>query len=651
MLNRYAALRFLATLLVAVLIGAMPLHHAAAQAPEITAQEFIDVFESGEERGIQVFGAGPIDSTADADLQAILSATGPNQTYDFRPFADRDSLSGEGLIQFLSLADAQAEGIPGSTNPAFADAEYVVAITMLVDVPETGTVFPVEVYEYVSISTGGGYERYGSVLPLEVTIPTIGTVSGTTTTTYEEIDPPDPATKQTWSLPLQAGSTPTMWMDEVRASISTSYESGPLPPSTTTQEEAINGVVDGYGTLRTPAGSFEVIRIRRDETVDPSSGAPFTLREYDFIGVDLGTSLAAMQEREDGVYDITYTTPTEEAPAVADITSGQTGVIFDLDDPNSLGLGLNLQSNTGSGSLTLSRFNTAPLNVSFTGSAEAPDGSTITPNTIWEEWYFAIENDGLSGFTAEVCIDIAGVGGITNANRLVLLTRDFASQPWTPLASSLSGNELCAAVNSFSQFAVGANGADNALPVELTAFDAALDAGAAQLRWETASETNNAGFEVERAVNGTGGWTQIGFVEGAGTTSAPQAYRFTDAHLPFTASHVTYRLRQVDTDGAFAYSSAVEVALNAPDRLTLHPSYPNPASAAATLRYALPTAGPVQLAVYDLLGRRVALLAAGEQPAGRQEITFDTSRLASGVYLIRLQAGGQVQSGRLTVLR
>ncbi len=80
-------------------------------------------------------------------------------------------------------------------------------------------------------------------------------------------------------------------------------------------------------------------------------------------------------------------------------------------------------------------------------------------------------------------------------------------------------------------------------------------------------------------------------------------------------------------------------------------AYPNPFRSRATLRFALEEAGPVRLAVYDALGREVAVLVDGAVEAGQHAAAFDGSGLAAGVYLWRLEAGGQVQTGRLTLLR
>ncbi len=191
---------------------------------------------------------------------------------------------------------------------------------------------------------------------------------------------------------------------------------------------------------------------------------------------------------------------------------------------------------------------------------------------------------------------------------------------------------------------------DQVLPVELVAFTVTGAEQGTLLAWRTASETNNAGFEVERSVEGTP-FASIGFVEGHGTTSTPQAYRFTDDALPFTAEHVTYRLKQIDVDGAFAYSPAVELDRGAPSQLALHPNFPNPVRDQTTIRYELPRPGTVQLNVFDVMGRRVAQLVSGPQQGGRNETTFRADRLPSGVYFIRLHVDGQSLSRQMTVVR
>jgi serine protease AprX len=85
--------------------------------------------------------------------------------------------------------------------------------------------------------------------------------------------------------------------------------------------------------------------------------------------------------------------------------------------------------------------------------------------------------------------------------------------------------------------------------------------------------------------------------------------------------------------------------------LTFEAPYPNPVRASATLRFSLPEATRVRLAIYDAMGREVARLADGEQAAGAHTVLLDARTLAAGTYVSRLEAGGRVQTQRLVVVR
>jgi len=211
---------------------------------------------------------------------------------------------------------------------------------------------------------------------------------------------------------------------------------------------------------------------------------------------------------------------------------------------------------------------------------------------------------------------------------------------------------------------------DVRLPVELTSFMAtyyapASSPGAVRLSWETASETQNAGFTVQRAAETdregrATRWTDLGFVPGAGTTERPQAYRFTDeldalageGAPTFGAGALRYRLRQRDLDGSVELSDVVTVRLPAPPALDLEPPYPNPSRGAVTAVYALPAPGPVQVALYNALGQRVRLLADETRPAGRYALTPRLEGLPSGTYFLRLTTpSGTTVTRPLTLVR
>jgi hypothetical protein len=88
-----------------------------------------------------------------------------------------------------------------------------------------------------------------------------------------------------------------------------------------------------------------------------------------------------------------------------------------------------------------------------------------------------------------------------------------------------------------------------------------------------------------------------------------------------------------------------------PVAVSLHPNYPNPFNPSTTLRYDLDEPGPVRLEVYDLTGRRVALLVDGPAPAGRHTAEFNAAGLASGFYIARLNAGGTIQHRKMLLVR
>jgi hypothetical protein len=85
---------------------------------------------------------------------------------------------------------------------------------------------------------------------------------------------------------------------------------------------------------------------------------------------------------------------------------------------------------------------------------------------------------------------------------------------------------------------------------------------------------------------------------------------------------------------------ATEDDAEIPTDFALESNYPNPFNPTTVIRYALPQRAPVRLSVYDVQGRRVAVLVvASEQPAGRYEVAFEAGALPSGVYFYQIEAG------------
>jgi parallel beta-helix repeat protein len=199
----------------------------------------------------------------------------------------------------------------------------------------------------------------------------------------------------------------------------------------------------------------------------------------------------------------------------------------------------------------------------------------------------------------------------------------------------------------FTPFALG----DISLPVELVEFLGRKTHNAILLSWKTASELNNAGFEVQRRSENhraSAEWQVLGFIRGRGTTTDMQSYSFLDK----TASgKVQYRLKQIDFDGRFTYSAVIEVDAGTPKEFVLEQNYPNPFNPTTTFTYQLPVASLVKLEVFDVLGRKVATLVNEAQSAGTHRVVFNASGFSSGVYFYRLQAGNFSSTQKMMLLK
>lgn len=196
------------------------------------------------------------------------------------------------------------------------------------------------------------------------------------------------------------------------------------------------------------------------------------------------------------------------------------------------------------------------------------------------------------------------------------------------------------------------------LPVELSSFTASLiENNFVHLRWSTFTSVNNQGFEVEKSVishqssvgNDSTGWEKIGFVESMGNSNTLMEYSFTD-ETQHSSPIVKYRLKMIDFDGTSSYSDVVEVQ-TVPLNFELSQNYPNPFNPSTTISWQSPVDSRQTLKVYDIIGNEIATLVDEYRSAGRHEINFDASNLASGVYIYRFMTEGYSETKKMVLLR
>ncbi len=175
------------------------------------------------------------------------------------------------------------------------------------------------------------------------------------------------------------------------------------------------------------------------------------------------------------------------------------------------------------------------------------------------------------------------------------------------------------------------------LPVELINFQAELYDRDVELQWATASEENNAGFEIQHSsLTSTGDWESVGFVEGHGSTLEEQTYSYRVANLD-PGLH-KFRLKQVDYDGQFEYSPIVETVVDLPSTHALSSAYPNPFNPSTQFSLSTRDNSEVKVTLFDALGNLVETLFHGNFRAGQtKHFTIDGSKMASGIYLYRLE--------------
>lgn len=253
--------------------------------------------------------------------------------------------------------------------------------------------------------------------------------------------------------------------------------------------------------------------------------------------------------------------------------------------------------------------------------------------------YWQIDRTAGSG-NANVALywEAANQSGITNCPDLTIAR--WSGSTWEERAATTGGGSSCtgtgsglittnAVVTAFSPFTFGSKlSGVNPLPIELTDFRAVCGNAAVNLSWRTASEKGNSQFILERSSDGNE-WTDIAYIKGAGTSTQPKEYGFTD-RVPGVAVYY-YRLSQVDFDGKKETFPLIAVnCISSTENVRV---YPNPAGSFVTLEFELSKDyGAGLIKITDNLGKTCL-----EQPVNLAKGTFSRQlslNLPAGSYTI-----------------
>lgn len=275
------------------------------------------------------------------------------------------------------------------------------------------------------------------------------------------------------------------------------------------------------------------------------------------------------------------------------------------------------------------------------------------------------------GLTKVTCNWVEGAGclGAPSSDVWSPLVNGHEQQQWIVWHDVVpTGTQIYIHVTNLSCPVATANAlcivADASLSVDLHSFSAHQQGATVKLNWVTESETDNAGFILERA-NGhsplewqpIASYTTHAALSGQGNTSEQTEYSFVDETAECSETYC-YRLSDANTQGNVTVQDLLSITLDAaPEATVLKPAYPNPFNPSTKIQYELAENSSVTLKVVDILGRHVQTLVPGEnKSAGSYSVHWNSRSdqgldVPSGVYFLVMQAGAIVKTQKVMLVR
>jgi len=366
--------------------------------------------------------------------------------------------------------------------------------------------------------------------------------------------------------------------------------------------------------------------------------AQITITATDPSGATATETFTAVVENRPDDEDV----PTEQSKStVAPSESGDADASF-----GDTGVEASFQNVQSSGTVT----------VEFVPDSNAtgnPDFSVSFENVSGYRW--DIENEGTNFGSADVAFslqdtDVVGIQDPSNVTLLVASDRDGTFETVTTEYDSQREVLIAKGLTGFSTFRMASNSSGNQLPVEMAGFTATETESGALLEWRTASETGNAGFEVQHQGPDATGFTSVAFVEGAGTTTSPQRYEYRLSGLE-TGTH-RFRLQQRDTDGTTTLTDPVVLAISTERALTFKVTGPNPVQQETQLTFTVKKGGRAEVNLYNVLGQRVrTLFSQAATPGERYTIAVKAGGLPTGKYFAQLSGPSGTRTQQIVIVR
>ena len=480
----------------------------------------------------------------------------------------------------------------------------------------------------------------------------------------------------TWPIPtgLTASSNYSIRISDASSSTTYDYSNAYFTlynlPSDPTDISVTNGSITqtDIGLEWTGASpEFRVVRTTGGPASTPTSGTLV----YEGTAISAtATSLTANSTYFFTVYgkssgSSTYSNGNQYLCAVTEATSGTTTATVPTGQTGEFTFGttgsvidININSDPDGGSLGSEKFTSSPSgDNSISGSATAPDASTVTPNIFSSEQYWTINSTltGTNNFT--VYFDISGLSGVNNPDKLLILKRD--SGGWIAQNTLRNGNQLYTDIISFSDFIIGADSGDNPLPVNLSSFTVAYISGSPVINWVTQSETDNIGWNIYRAYSynfGQAYMLNLQIIPGNGTTSQPSFYSYTDEYEVFEGFTYWYWLESISGSGETETYGPISLTIPSEENeipeipmvTELYQNFPNPFNPSTLISFDIKEDEKGIISIYNVKGQ---LIVTDDFEAGRHYYAWDARNQASGVYLYKLQTESYSKIMRMLLVK
>ncbi|MBN8569101.1 MAG: T9SS type A sorting domain-containing protein, partial [Ignavibacteria bacterium] len=377
-----------------------------------------------------------------------------------------------------------------------------------------------------------------------------------------------------------------------------------------------------------------------------ASGSTTTMQSMDFVDGNtgyIGTTLGIVKKTTNAGSSWTDynvgASITSNGISFSDVNTGfmcsSSGVVR-----KTTNAGVNWAALTTGTTQTLNSIYFVDANTGYSAGATGTIIKTTNGGTNW-----TTQTTGITDLINSIKFNDASRGmAACNAGKILVTTNGGSS--WSSQTSNvldiinLRGTFI---ENGNNLYIIGQNGVilnstDQPLPVELASFTSTVVNRNVKLSWQTVTETNNSGFEIERTVKTENEqWNKIGFVTGNGTTNNQQSYTYEDKNL--STGTYKYRLKQIDYNGNYTYYDlSSEAIIGKPVSFELSQNYPNPFNPSTKIVFSIPFDSKVTLKIFDITGKEIKTLLNDFKSADFYTVDFNASELPSGIYFAKISA-------------